>query len=130
MEEIKKPKMTKEELKKEIKRREERDRKRVKGVFRFNEVPGGKLSFSYSAYGEPVARYDLTDGQIYELPLGVARHLNTNCWYPQHAFKMNEQNEPIMQMSKKIRRTSFQSLEFMDIEDHQIDADLIIARPL
>ena len=125
-----KSRMSREEVKKELKRRKDRDSQSVRGVFRFHEVPGGTLSFTYSAYGEDARRYDLTDGNIYEIPLGVARHLNSNVWYPEHAFLMDKDNKPQMQLSKKVRRASFQSLEFMDIEDGQSNADIVTARPL
>ena len=122
-------KSTEEEVKKELKYRRDRDNKKVKGVFRFNECEGGTLSFVYRAYKEDeVERYDLVDGQIYELPLGVARHLNTNVWYPQHAYLMDENGKPQIQVNKKIQRASFQSLEFMDIEKDQQNADIVIAK--
>jgi len=124
-------KMSEQEIKKEIRRRRDRDRTKVKGVFRFHEVPGGTLSFPFYAYeGDEVEHYTLTDGKIYEIPLGVARHLNTNCWYPEHAYVLDENGTPKMQMNKKVRRASFQSLEFMDIDEHQADADIVTARPV
>lgn len=96
----------------------DKDREKVKGIFRFHEVPGGRLQFSYKAYkGDQVEKYDLVDGMIYNLPLGVAKHLNKNLWYPIHAYHMNEQGMPSMFVNKKVRRCSFQSLEFVDIED-------------
>ena len=120
---------TKEEIKKELKYRRDRDRQNVKGIFRFNECEGGTLSFVYRAYKEDqVERYDLVDGQIYELPLGVARHLNTNVWYPQHAYLMDKDGKPQMQINKKINRASFQSLEFTDIKENQENADIVTAQ--
>src|SRR5882757_10396624 len=65
----------------------DRDRQIVKGIFRFYEVPGGILQFSIRLWKEDqVENYTLKDGDVYELPLGVARHLNKNCWYPVHSF--------------------------------------------
>ncbi len=120
---------TKEEIKKELKYRRDRDRQNVKGIFRFNECEGGTLSFVYRAYKEDqVERYDLVDGKIYELPLGVARHLNTNVWYPQHAYLMDKDGKPQMQINKKIHRASFQSLEFTDISQDQENADIVTAQ--
>lgn len=124
-------KSTKEEIKKELKRRRERDSQMVKGIFRFHEVPGGTLRFVFKAYKEdPVERYDLVDGTIYTIPLGVALHLNTNVWYPQHAYQLDKDGKPQMQIAKKIRRASFQSLEFMDINENQTEADIMVANPL
>lgn len=96
----------------------DKDREMVKGIFRFHEVPGGQMSFVFRAYKEDqVERFDLIDGQIYTIPLGVARHLNKNCWYPEHAYQLDETGKPIMKVGRKVRRCSFQSLEFVDVED-------------
>lgn len=96
----------------------DRDRQMVRGKFHFHECPGGTCSFPFHKYKEdPVERFDLTDGQIYTIPLGVAKHLNTNCAYPVHAYAMDESGKPLMKIGQMVRRTSFQSLEFVDDED-------------
>lgn len=96
----------------------DKDREMVKGIFHFYEVPGGSMSFSYKFYKEdPVERFDLLDGQVYTLPLGVAKHLNKNCWYPEYEFMRGEDVRSTMRVGKKVRRCSFQSLEFVDIDD-------------
>ncbi len=102
-----------------------KDRELVKGKFIFHEVPGGLMSFSFKAYrGDPVERYDLIDGQIHTLPLGVARHLNKNCWYPEYSYMKGESTQggyssdgQVMRVTRKVRRCSFQSLEFVDSDD-------------
>ena len=111
---------TKSEKKKSVnlKYQRDKDREMVKGIFRFYEVPGGTMSFVYRQYKEDeVERYDLEDGKIYSIPLGVARHLNKNCWYPVHAYKQNENGGKDMLIGQKVRRCGFQSLEFVDIDD-------------
>lgn len=96
----------------------DKDREIVKGIFRFHEVPGGSMSFVIKIWKEdPLERYDLVDGQVYSIPLGVARHLNKNCWYPVHTHALDENGKPTMKIGQKVRRCSFQSLEFIDIED-------------
>jgi hypothetical protein len=96
----------------------DKDREMVKGIFRFHEVPGGSMSFVYKAYKEDqVERFDLVDGEIYTIPLGVAKHLNHNCWYPVHQYAVDEAGKPVMKIGQKVRRCSFQSLEFVDIDD-------------
>lgn len=90
----------------------------VKGIFRFHEVPGGSISFVYREFkGDKTERYDLVDGQVYTIPLGVARHLNKNCWYPMHEYAVDENGNKIQKIGTKVRRCSFQSLEFVDTED-------------
>ncbi len=93
---------------------QERDRKPVKGMFKFYEVPKGTLKFFYRKYkGERVGHYELTDGQVYTLPLGVAKHLNTSGWYPVHRYAQDEEGNKNVRIGEKVRRYGFQSLEFM-----------------
>jgi len=105
-------------IKKNLRYQRDKDRELVKGIFRFHEVPGGTMSFVFRAYKEdPVERYDLVDGEVYTLPLGVAKHLNKGCWYPVHAYQMSEEGKPTKNVGRKVHRCSFQSLEFVDIDD-------------
>jgi hypothetical protein len=104
----------------------DKDREMVKGVFRFHEVPGGQMEFCFKKWKEDkVENYKLVDGEIYSLPLGVARHLNKECSYPVHSFMMDENNKPLSKVSQRVRRCSFQSLEFMDIEELTSDKQII-----
>lgn len=96
----------------------DKDREMVKGIFRFHECPGAMMSFPFKKWKEDeVERYDLVDGEVYTIPLGVAKHLNQNLWYPLHAYAQDENGKNLMKIGQKIRRCSFQSLEFVDIED-------------
>lgn len=97
----------------------EKDQVKVKGKFIFHEVPGGGLSFTYRKWPqEKPKNYTLKDGEIYEIPLGVAKHLNKNCWYPQYEFARGDQGtQDLQRVGQKIRRMSFQSLEFIDIDE-------------
>ena len=97
----------------------DKDREKVRGIFKNYEVPGGNFQFSYGPMykGDQTERYDLEDGKIYTLPLGVAKHLNKNCWYPEHAHVIDEDGKPIAKIGTKHRRVGFQSLEFLDIDD-------------
>lgn len=116
--EIKSATKAAEPVKKNFKWQRDKDREMVKGIFRFYEVPGGSMSFVFKAYKEDqVERYDLVDGQIYTLPLGVAKHLNKNIWYPIHGHMQDEHGKPSMKINQRVRRCGFQSLEFVDIED-------------
>lgn len=101
-----------------LKYQHDKDQEKVKGIFKFYEVPGGSMSFVFKVYKEdPVARYDFVDGQVYNIPLGVAKHLNKNGWYPMHVHSVDENGKPLARIGQKIRRFGFQSLEFVDIED-------------
>lgn len=112
-------KKTVEQVKKQIEYQRAKDAEIVRGIFRFYEIPGGTLEFTYGPIykGDEQQNYKLTDGMVYSLPLGVARHLNKNCWYPVHKQLLDESGKPSIRIGQKVRRCGFQSLEFVDIED-------------
>lgn len=117
---------TEKKKKPNLKYMRDKDREPVRGKFIFHEVAGGTLSFVYKKYKEDqVERFDLRDGEIYTLPLGVAKHLNKNCWYPVHSYQQDETGKHTQRLGQKVRRCSFQSLEFVDIEDLSPEGDLI-----
>ena len=94
----------------------EKDRVMVRGKFIFHEVPGGNMGFIFRKYkGDALEKYNMNDGEIYTIPLGVAKHLNSNCSYPSYSYKTNELGQPVLSMAERIRRCSFQSLEFFDM---------------
>ena len=100
-----------------LKFKRDKDRTPVRGKFIFHEVQGGKLDFCFRAYqGDPIEIYHLSDGEVATIPLGVAKHLNMNCWYPSYKYSDDEAGRPQMKIGQKIRRCSFQSLEFIDVE--------------
>jgi len=108
----------KETPKKNLRYQRDKDREKVKGIFKFYEVPGGTMSFVAKAYKEDQPeRYDLVDGNVYEIPLGIAKHLNKNGWYPVHAYSQTESGAPAQRIGQKVHRFGFQSLEFVDVED-------------
>jgi hypothetical protein len=107
-----------EKRKKDLKYMRDKDREMVKGIFRFYECPGAVLPFVFRCYKEDgVERFDLQDGNIYTVPLGVAKHLNKNGWYPIHSYLKDEDGNVSMKIGQKVRRFGFQSLEFVDIAD-------------
>lgn len=115
-------KMGKEERKSYYKWLADRDREKVTGVFRFYERPGGDLEFVFGEYADnPIERYHLVDGQTYVISLGAARHLNFRGWYPEYEYIPGGKNilvpngQPTnMRVGKKVRRFSFQKLDFME----------------
>jgi hypothetical protein len=110
----------------------DKDRTKVKGMFKFYEVPGGMLSFVFRKYkGDPIERFDLRDGEIVTVPLGVAKHLNTSGWYPIHAHLLDEGGRPVMRVGQKVHRYGFQSLEFMDIDEVPTqESEIVVVTPM
>lgn len=108
-------KETRDEMAKKLKMERDKDRQMVKGVFKYYEVPGGMVGFCFKKYKEdPLEKFELYDNQVYTIPLGVAKHINNDTWYPVHEYGRNEDGSPLQRIGQKVRRMAFQSLEFMD----------------
>jgi hypothetical protein len=124
--EEKKPVVSKEKSK-DLQYQRDKDREKVRGIFRFYEVPGGSMSFVIKLYKQDqVERFDFLDGQVYTIPLGVAKHLNKNGWYPVHQYAVDEVGKSIAKIGQKVRRFGFQSLEYTEIDDLMIGDKQII----
>lgn len=118
---ISKPRNTRKLTKEEMNEMRKKDHKMVKGIFRCFQPIGGSFTFSFKKYpGDEVLSYTMNDGEIYDVPLMVAKHLNTDCAYPVHAHTMDANGNPIKHIGKKVKRCSFESLEFqLEDEDNK-----------
>lgn len=99
-----------------IAQKEKEDSQLVKGIFKNLEAPGGNLEFAYKAYdGHPVQFYNLQDGQTYELPLGVAKHINNQTRVPRKEYvnPSAEGQMPQTRIAGYKQRYQFLSTEFM-----------------
>ena len=118
--------LLRDESVKKLKMMRDKDRQMVKGIFKYYEVPGGSVSFSFKKYkGDAMMRYDMVDGSVHTIPLAVAKHLNSNTWYPIHGYTTDEAGKPLQSVSQKVNRMAFQSLEFMDIDDYSTGKEII-----
>lgn len=98
----------------------EKDHRIVKGIFRCYEPRGGSMTFSFKKHkGDEVLKYTMVDGDIYEIPLMVAKHLNQNCYYPRHSHVLDANGHPSIEVGKKVQRCSFESLEFQDFDANE-----------
>jgi hypothetical protein len=102
--------VTKEELEK---MRKEANRM-VKGIFRCHEPRGGSVQLVWREFkGDPIRRWTLVDGHEYELPIGLARHLNNNCNYAVHQHILGSDGKAAVdKVGKKISRMNFESIEY------------------
>lgn len=123
-------KLTKAEVAKKIEAARERDNELVTGIFRYIEHPKGTLRFRFKRYAQDEFKaYDLRDGEKYKLPRMVARHLNNGVHYLDYKRLDNQMGEfgihagindgslqcpERMQVTTKVPRCEFRSLEFMD----------------
>jgi len=86
----------------------------VKGVFRCRQPAGGNVKFCFRKYKwDETKWYTMFDGQVYEVPLAVARHLNANCNYPVHSHILGADGNPLVDRQGKVEsRMNFESTEF------------------
>ena len=110
---------TRREIKKEtnLQYLKDKDAEKVRGRFRFFERPGGSLEFNYKRFKGSTDTYTLDDNTIYELPLGVARHLNRSGRYAVHERKIDADGKASNVIGRMIARYGFDSLEFNDLSD-------------
>jgi len=108
----------------DLKKHYEEEKKLIRGKFLCFEPRGGSVSFVYRKYEwENPVQYNLRDGEEYEIPLGVARHLNGiditakelkgdlgTCGYTVHQHQQDNVGNVSVQAGKRIRRYAFQSL--------------------
>lgn len=105
------------------------DSKLVRGIFRNHEVPGAALEFDIRLYKEDQLKtYKLLDGQVTEIPRGIARHINNNCNYPQHKYMADENGKQQVVVGLKIQRYSFNPIDFSDVGSDK--PDIVIVTPV
>lgn len=125
-------KLNKIELAKKLESMRERDNELVTGIFRYIEHPKGTLRFRFKKYAQDEFKaYELVDGEKYKIPRMVARHLNNNVHYLEYKKLdkyLDQNSSPVraayndgslssperMQITEKVPRCEFRSLEFMD----------------
>lgn len=111
-----KPKNVRKLSTEELRKIREKDNKVVKGVFRCFEPRGGSITFVFKKHkGDSVLKYTMVDGETYDIPLMVAKHLNQGCSYPIHSHVLDANGNPSVEVGKKVQRCSFESLEFQDL---------------
>lgn len=112
----KRKKRSEEEVKKAselVEAAHQEDSKLVKGVFKNIECPGGDVTFSIRLYrGDPIRTYNFVDGTEYEIPLGVARHINRQCRYKKHKWLVDKDGNKMIGADKPFERYSFVSNDF------------------
>lgn len=97
----------------------QRDKEKVKGVFRNFENPGVELSFVYLGWkGDGYQTVHMMDGETYDIERGIERHINTNCWYPQYEhvpggkiINVPGEKPTNMRIGRKVKRFAFQVID-------------------
>lgn len=116
-----KKRLSRDEAEALLRREWEIESRKVTGVFRDLEVgAGGNLKFSARKYKwDQVEAYDFRDGQTYEVPLWLARHLNENCKWPAYRHNIDpnaKEGEKVKQyIGQYNHRFAFVSSDFIGI---------------
>jgi len=96
----------------------ERGMELVRGIFKYDEMPGGTLVFSFHKYKKvPTKTYRLKDGEVVRIPRCVAKHLATKGQYVVHEYQRDEQGNSVIRIGRKKRRYHFESMEFFEDEE-------------
>jgi hypothetical protein len=86
----------------------------VKGVFKNLEAPGGEIEFAYRQFPQdPVRIYKFTDGETYDIPICVAKHLNNTCNEKMHQYIVDKDGKKTVDVTRGRQRYQFLSTEFM-----------------
>lgn len=104
--------LTSEQKKNYIRCLKEKDSQMVKGIYRCMVPMGGSVKFSVLLHKGDVETYTMKDGEEYEIPLGVAKHLRENCWFPEHGYILDEQGKPSVTVGQKHNTHNFEPSGF------------------
>lgn len=107
------------EVEEKIKKMKKEGEKLVKGMFEFTDAQGGWLDFSYRFFkGDPIRTIKITHGEIVDVPMMLAKHLN-NCYkkvrtMPKEVDERGRVKVPGAMM--KMTRTRFIPIDMLDPE--------------
>lgn len=90
----------------------------VTGVIKNNENPGAPIEFWFKGEGVPeITKFSFQDNEMIKIPLGLAKHLNKNCWVARDKFILDDKGRADSAIGKKERRFSFFPLGYVETED-------------
>jgi hypothetical protein len=95
-----------------LERQRKEESRIVKGIFQDNDLRGGHIRFFFKKFkGDEIKEYIMEDGKEYEVPLAVAKHLNSGCAYETHSRILGPDGMPTKNI-KKNHRFAFKQSEF------------------
>jgi len=96
-----------------LKKMREEESKIVKGKFSCHKPKGGEITFPYRKYKEDhIQNYTFKDGGVYEIPLGLARHLNS-VGEEKNANLLDSEGNHYVGLGEKELRFTFQEMTFL-----------------
>jgi hypothetical protein len=80
----------------------------VTGTIVNHEQPGNPVEFWFRGNGCPdITKYEFADNAYVKMPVGVAEHLNKNCWIGKDKDSLDENGKPSIIIGRKVRRYTF-----------------------
>ena len=80
----------------------------VTGTIINHEQPGNPIEFWFRGNGCPdITQFEFADNSYVKLQVGVAEHINKNCWIGKDRDGVNEDGKAIIEVGRKVRRYSF-----------------------
>ena len=80
----------------------------VTGTIINHEQPGNPIEFWFRGNGCPdITKFEFADNSYVKMPVGVAEHINKNCWIGKDRDGVNEVGKAIIEIGRKVRRYSF-----------------------
>lgn len=80
----------------------------VTGTIVNHEQPGNPVEFWFRGPGCPdITKYEFADNTYVKMPVGVAEHINKNCWIGKDKDSLDESGRPIIAIGRKVRRYTF-----------------------
>jgi hypothetical protein len=106
----------KEEAKAKLNEQHKKNSKLVKGIFKNLECKGGIAQMHYREFPQDeIMYYTFEDGKAYDIPLGLAKHINNNCAIAPHDYLIDVDGNKLVgpNKSKAQQRYEFISTEYM-----------------
>jgi hypothetical protein len=80
----------------------------VTGTIINHEQPGNPVEFWFRGNGCPdITKFEFADNAYVKMQVGVAEHLNKNCWINKDKDGINEVGKPVIVMGSQVRRYTF-----------------------
>lgn len=91
----------------------QQEQRPVKGKFLCHNPKHGTITFHYRKYPwESITKYTFEHGQTYTVPLGVARHVQNNCEFPEYQHSVDVRGKKTTGIARMESRMDFIPLDF------------------
>lgn len=120
-----------QQTQKKIKEAYARGRDTVKGRLDYFVNRGGLLEFSFRSLKGPIEEYKIRDGEVCELPLAVAEHLQNMGKVTVHRNQYDEATRKSYSVGQTFEEFSFTPTDFnAQLQQKMIQPDLVTVKEI